>query len=82
MVAKTAQAAGIPETKAKLVYNAIFGLMRDEVKNGESIRIPDFGTFKPVIRSARMGINPKTKEPLRIPEKKSVRLVVSSKFFD
>lgn len=82
IVAKAAQAAGISKTQSEKVFNAIFSTIRDEVKNGEAVRITDFGTIKPATRAAREGRNPSTGESISIPEKKTVKLVVSSKFFD
>ncbi len=41
--------------------------IKETMKKGEDLRIPDFGTFKVAKRKAREGINPLTKAPLKIP---------------
>ena len=43
-------------------------------------RFPGFGTFAPSLRKARTGMNPQTREPIQIPERKSVKFTVGSKF--
>ncbi len=44
----------------------------------EAVQLIGFGTFKPVSRNARMGRNPKTKEPVQIKASKTVRFVPSA----
>ena len=44
----------------------------------EQVQLIGFGTFKPVNRNARMGRNPKTKEPVEIKASKTVRFVPSA----
>ena len=50
------------------------------VKKGESVKIPDLGTFKKVQSKARMGRNPQTGEPVKIPARKKVRFTVAKSF--
>jgi len=45
----------------------------------EPVQLVGFGTFKRVKTKARKGINPKTKEPIRIPAKKVIRFKASKK---
>ena len=47
------------------------GLQRDK-----SVQLVGFGTFKVVERKARLGINPKTLEPLKIKRSRTVKLAV------
>jgi len=47
------------------------------LKDGNSVRISDFGTFTPVISAARTGRNPNTGDPLEIPEKTRVKFTQS-----
>lgn len=41
-------------------------------KGGRTVRFSNSGTFKVIKRAARKGINPRTKEPIAIPEKMAV----------
>ena len=43
-----------------------------------NVQIIGFGTFKVASRKARMGRNPKTKEPIKIKASKTVRFVPSA----
>jgi DNA-binding protein HU-beta len=45
-----------------VIYNAVFS-------NREEVKVNKFGIFKPTVRAARNGVNPKTKEKISIPEK-------------
>ena len=36
--------------------------------------------FQPTLRKARTGIDPRTREPVQIPERKAVKFTVGSKF--
>jgi len=45
----------------------------DELKSGGKVVLVGFGTFSVVERSARKGINPRTKETIDIPAKKVVK---------
>jgi nucleoid DNA-binding protein len=39
--------------------------------NGDEIAVPGFGKFSVVVRKARTGLNPQTKQKINIPEKKA-----------
>ena len=57
--------------------DAVLQAITKAVKN-EPVQLIGFGTFKPVSRNARMGRNPKTKEPVQIKASKTVRFVASA----
>ena len=48
------------------------GLQRDK-----AVQLIGFGTFKVVERKARLGTNPKTREPLKIKQSRTVKLAVA-----
>ena len=50
------------------------------VKKGEPVKIPGLGTFRKVQTKARMGRNPQTGEPIKIPARKKVRFSVAKTF--
>ena len=54
----------------KKVCQSLIDTIRDELVNGGTVSIQSFGVFVTRIREQRMGINPKTKESLEIPEKR------------
>ncbi|EKE28161.1 MAG: hypothetical protein ACD_3C00086G0005 [uncultured bacterium (gcode 4)] len=58
------------DVTGKFLDGAI-SLISSELKKGEEINITWFGVFKVSNRAARNGINPKTKEAIKIPASKS-----------
>lgn len=69
--------AGVEKKTADLVLASFFEILKREMKAGNSQMIKDFGSFKPVIRKARTGRNPKTGEAIEVAESKSVKFVAS-----
>lgn len=57
--------------------DAVLTAITQGVKQGP-VQLIGFGTFKPVDRKARMGRNPKTKEPVQIKASRTVRFAASS----
>ena len=47
--------------------NAIVDVITEALKNGEKVQLVGFGTFETKTRAARKGINPQTKEEIKIP---------------
>jgi DNA-binding protein HU-beta len=50
------------------------------VKKGESLKIPGLGVFRLRKMKARMGRNPQTGEPIKIPARKKVGFTVAKSF--
>ncbi len=65
-----------------LVVDALFDKLQDAIKNGGRFSFPGFGSFTKKTRSARQGINPKTKEKIQIPATTTVTFKPASKFRD
>jgi DNA-binding protein HU-beta len=74
LVSRIAKEADITKKAATAALNAVVGAVHDSLKkkNGK-IRISDLGTFKVVKRKARAGVNPQTKEKIKIAAKKVPR---------
>jgi len=62
---------------ASEALDAVLTAITKGVKKGP-VQLIGFGTFKPVDLNARMGRNPKTKEPVEIKASKTVRFVASA----
>ncbi|MBX7209788.1 MAG: HU family DNA-binding protein [Verrucomicrobiaceae bacterium] len=60
---------------------AVLSAIAKGVKTGH-VQIVGFGAFKLASRKARMGRNPKTKEPIKIPASKTVRFTPSAALKD
>ena len=52
------------------IIDTLFDCITKALKNGERIELRGFGTFTTKLRDARIGRNPKTGEPVAIPQKK------------
>ena len=54
----------------ELAVDAILGAMNEELARGHRIEVRGFGSFKVVHRASRVGRNPRTGDPVLIPQKR------------
>ena len=52
------------------IVDTLFGTITKALKDGDRVELRGFGTFSTKLRNARIGRNPKTGEPVAIPQKK------------
>ena len=75
LIEKLAKKTGLTLKDAGMAVNTIFdatpgkGIIAVELDAGGKVSLPGFGTFKTVHKKERTGINPKTKETIKIPAK-------------
>jgi DNA-binding protein HU-beta len=67
LVSAIADEAELTKEKAGQVVDSLFTHIEKSLKKGNEVRIPGFGTFKVSRRAARMGRNPQTKKPIKLP---------------
>lgn len=67
LIDAVADKCDMTKDKAKAAVEAVMESIAKSMKDGADVRIPDFGTFKVAKRKAREGINPLTKQPIKIP---------------
>ena len=67
---------GLTRRQATEALEAVFAAITDALRNGESARVPGFGSFGVSERAARKGRNPATGESISIKASKSVRFKV------
>jgi len=67
MIVAVAEKAGMTKKDAEKAVNATFDTVTDALCSGEKVQLVGFGGFETKAREARMGRNPKTKEPIEIP---------------
>ena len=60
-------AAEVSKKAAETVITATLDAITDALKEGEKVQLVGFGSFEVKKRAARVGRNPKTKEPIEIP---------------
>ena len=58
---------------AERALDAVLDGIKTGLKKDHSVQLVGFGSFKVTARKARVGINPKTKEKIKIKASKSVR---------
>jgi DNA-binding protein HU-beta len=73
LVSAVAEKSGLSKVDAKKALDATLEVIAGEVKKGEKVVLIGFGTFSVSERSARQGINPRTKEAIKIPAKKAAK---------
>lgn len=71
LVAAIAEKAGISKKDADKALAAFLETVTDEMKKGEKIQLVGFGTFEVRERAERTGINPRTKQPIKIAASKN-----------
>ncbi len=59
---------GMSRKDTGLVVNAMLEEIVDTVARGEAVKLMGFGTFDARKRAAKVGMNPRTGETVRIPE--------------
>jgi len=68
--------------QAQAALDHLFATITDALKNGESVQITGFGSFKVDKRAARTGRNPQTGEPIEIPAKNVPKFVAGKALKD
>ena len=58
---------------AERAVNAVIEGIKSNLKKSKQMQLVGFGTFKVVHRKARMGVNPKTGERIKIKASKNVK---------
>ena len=68
-----AEKSGLSKVDAKKAVEAFVETVSSELKEGGKVALLGFGSFAVAEKSARKGVNPKTKQPIEIPARKSVK---------
>jgi DNA-binding protein HU-beta len=59
--------------QADAAYDSLFAIIAGALKNGDTVAVSGFGSFKTVQRKARKGRNPRTGKEIQIPASKAVK---------
>ena len=76
VVNAVASAAGITQSNANKVVDAVFAAITAALKAGDEVRLVGFGTFSVKDRAAGEGRNPRTGEKIAIPASRQVKFSV------
>lgn len=80
LIEKLAMVLGVSKAQAEKTLNSVLDTVMDLVVSGYDVNLTGFGSFHQVSRKARDGINPKTREKMKIPASKSVGFKVGKTF--
>jgi DNA-binding protein HU-beta len=82
VVSHLAEKTGIQKKAAAMVLEELVGLATKEAKGTGQFVIPGLGKAVKANRKARMGRNPQTGEPIKIPAKTVVKFRLAKAFKD
>ncbi|MCQ2441279.1 MAG: HU family DNA-binding protein [Clostridia bacterium] len=71
LVASVAEKAGLSKKDADKAVAAFIDSVVDTLKAGDKVQLVGFGTFEVRARAARTGINPQTKQTIKIAASKN-----------
>ena len=71
LVSMIAAKSNLTKKDSESALNAFVETVQSALKKGEKIQLVGFGTFEVRSRAARSGINPRTKETIKIPASKA-----------
>ena len=77
LIDKIAQECGQTKKATAEFTDAFFDVLAGVLADGESVQISGFGSFNVKQVAARTGRNPKTNEPVQIPETRRISFVAS-----
>jgi DNA-binding protein HU-beta len=80
LIGKLAEETELSKKQAEEVITALVDTIRKSVKKGDTVKIPDLGGWRLRSMKARMGRNPQTGEPIKIPARKKVGFTVAKSF--
>lgn len=77
-----AEKANLSKVQAKAALDATINTISEQLANGDKVAIIGFGTFAVSEKTARTGINPRTKEKIEIPARKAVKFKAGAELND
>lgn len=77
-----AEKANLSKVQAKAALDATINTISEQLANGDKVALIGFGTFAVSEKTARTGINPRTKEKIEIPDRKAVKFKAGAELND
>lgn len=71
LIREIAAQAGLSQDVVSKMLTAFIDITTAELNKGGEVNITGFGAFKVATRAARNGVNPRTREAIKIPAMKS-----------
>ena len=82
LIEKIAAGAGLTKVDAKKALDATVAAIKEALVAGDKVSLVGFGTFSVSERPAREGINPATKEKIKIAAKKVAKFKPGAELAD
>ena len=82
LIEKIAAGAGLTKADSKKALDAIVAAIKGALKAGDKVQLVGFGTFSVAKRPAREGINPATKQKIKIAAKKVAKFKAGAEIAD
>lgn len=82
LVNAVAEKAGISKVNAKAAVDAAMEVVANALAEGDKISLIGFGTFSVAEKAARTGFNPRTKEAIEIPARKTIKFKAGADLAD
>jgi integration host factor subunit beta len=76
LIDRIADSSGARRVQVKKVVQQFLDEIVNELGKGNRLEFRDFGVFETKVRKARKAQNPKTLEPVAVPEKRTVKFKV------
>jgi len=77
LVNMLAKESGMEKKQVKVALEGLVNVVTKTLKKGGEVPLTGLGKFKVRRTKARMGINPATREPIKIPARKKVAFTVA-----
>lgn len=77
-----AEKANLTNVQAKAALDATINTVSEQLAKGDKVALIGFGTFAVSEKTARKGINPRTKEVIEIPARKAVKFKAGAELND
>ena len=78
LIDAVADSAGVSKADTERTIGAFFDYVVNSAKGGDKVAWPGFGSFSTTQRSARVGRNPQTGEPVQIAASTAMKFSASS----
>lgn len=82
LINAVAEKAGLTKVDAKNALDATLDAIAEALAANDKVALIGFGTFAVAEKTARTGINPRTKEKIEIPARKAVKFKAGAELAD
>lgn len=82
LINAVAEKAGLTKVDAKNALDATLNAIAEALAANDKVALIGFGTFAVAEKTARTGINPRTKEKIEIPARKAVKFKAGAELAD